>query len=29
LALMGQMEARMHRSHVLVNIAGCAIVDGN
>ena len=29
LALAGQMQARVRRSHVLVSVAGCAVVDGN
>ncbi len=29
LALVGQMQAQVRRSDVLVNVAGCAIVDGD
>ncbi len=27
--LTGQMQARMHRSHVLMNVDGCAVVNGD
>jgi hypothetical protein len=29
LALVDQMQARVHRSHVLVSITDCAILDGD